>query len=105
MIKILNLEIIYRFNCRYKRDDSARLTSQNVALMRQSNLIHSLGNAGHEKSFELLKGIIESKHAPTLLRRSAVHSLRGYNTDEVHSYVSSLRINNFQSILVLRQIC
>ena len=62
---------------------SRKVSSESVGLMRQSSLIHSLGNAGHENSFLLLKSYTESKHAPSLLRRSAVHSLRSYHTDEV----------------------
>ena len=62
---------------------SRKIPSESVGLMRQSSLINSLGNAGHENSFLLLKSYTESKHAPSLLRRSAVHSLRSYHTDEV----------------------
>lgn len=51
--------------------------------MRQSSFIDSLGNAASEKSFTFFKTYIESEHAPSLLRRSAVHSMRQYDTDEV----------------------
>ena len=57
--------------------------NQSVGLMRQSSLINSIGNAGHENSFNLLKSYIESEHAPSLLRRSAIGSLNSYHTDEV----------------------
>ena len=51
--------------------------------MRQSSLIDSLGNAASEGSFTFFKAYIESEHAPSLLRRSAIHSMRQYESDEV----------------------
>ena len=69
--------------------------NQSVGLMRQSSLINSIGNAGHENSFNLLKSYIESEHAPSLLRRSAIGSLNSYHTDEVSlSMFSIMHVND-----------
>ncbi|KAI6660257.1 hypothetical protein LOD99_10427 [Oopsacas minuta] len=77
---------------RYKRANkvkSRKVSGNSISEMRQSSLIHSLGNAGHEDSFNVLKSFVESEHAPSLLRRSAVHSLRGFITDEAADTILS----------------
>ena len=79
-----------------------RLSSESIGLMRQSSLVDSLGNAAHEKSFTLLKSFIESKHAPSLLRRSAIYSMRNYHTDEVeiHTYLLNIALHYSKLLIV-----
>lgn len=68
-------------------------------------LIHSLGNAGKQRSIHHIKSYMQPNMGVTAWRRAAVRSLRHFSCNEVkqitETVLNSLKCNYFIEVVVL----
>uniref|UniRef100_A0A1I8J4H2 Vitellogenin domain-containing protein n=1 Tax=Macrostomum lignano TaxID=282301 RepID=A0A1I8J4H2_9PLAT len=79
-------EVFDPYHHRSKRDVMDDATFERFIFLK-SSLIDSLGNAAFESSFEVIQSYSNESSAPTLWKRSGLHSMRKFETIEAASTI------------------